>query len=82
MAEPAKRAENGNAKSRNQLGKDASGFHVRVATANDSSSATAEGGGAWRAGCAAGLRGAASVTRAAAPEQFSAAPLLAVSWWK
>ena len=34
------------------------------------------GGGAWRAGCAAGLRGAASVTRAAAPEQFSESPFI------
>ena len=49
----------------------------REATANDSSSETAEGGCAWRAGCAAGLRGAASVTRAAAPPQSSAALLFA-----
>ena len=55
------------------------GRRADVKTANDSSSETAEGGGAWRAGCgkAAGGEGGGSSQRDTRhrPEQFSAAPL-------
>ena len=51
---------------------------LRVGAANDSSSATAEGGGAWRAGCAAGSAGSSQRDTRPRPEQVAAAPLLGV----